>query len=245
MDSASSETNSGKRKKIELTFDQKREICSFYQENIKMTHEQITHYFSRRYGLNLSRSTISSLLKRSSEILSMPGDESRLRNRTAKYPELEDALYSWFLDRLDQNAHVSDALIAEETERLAAALQLNNFKASNGWLQNFKNRYGIMRKRSAQNNSLIETAKNTSKFEADSSEMFEDRDSIVFLIDRNPTCKLEPEIVPDNVEYNQANENLTSIVEYLRSSEVWTDEVCDAVELLKRKIAEANKNYLI
>jgi hypothetical protein len=59
------------------------------------------------------------------------------------YPKMEKALYKWFLKQREQHAPINGDMINEKAKTLDAKFYESSFRASNGWLQTFKKRYGI------------------------------------------------------------------------------------------------------
>ena len=103
-----------KRKKVELTIDQKQQICLFYKEckekGKKITHDEITKYFSKKFNKILSRATITLLLKQSENLLACE-TKDRIRNRGAKHPELEEALFLWFSELRRRQVQITDEIL--------------------------------------------------------------------------------------------------------------------------------------
>lgn len=101
------------------------------------------------YGVGTS--TISDIkVKRSqleqfaSKLDSEEGTLKRKTARSANNKALEDAMYIWFTQRRSLGEPISGPLICEKA--LQFNEQLNgprDFKASSGWLKNFKSRHGI------------------------------------------------------------------------------------------------------
>jgi hypothetical protein len=56
---------------------------------------------------------------------------------------MEKALYKWFLKQREQHAPINGDMIKEKAKTLHAKFYESSFRASNGWLQKFKKRYGI------------------------------------------------------------------------------------------------------
>lgn len=79
-----------------------------------------------------------------------PDTSLRQRSRQSRWPQLEDALYQWFL-RYEQQGPITEALIREQAARFwkrlphTADMELPVF--SNGWVQRFKTRYQISSRR--------------------------------------------------------------------------------------------------
>ena len=95
----------------------------------------------------VGKSQISDVLRRKRELQDMyesncSGDRKRTRV-TSPYDELNSALYEWFCGLRSNNVPVSGPLIANKALILAAEMGLNDFKASSGWLSNWKKAYNI------------------------------------------------------------------------------------------------------
>ena len=58
--------------------------------------------------------------------------------------DLDKAVLSWFNEMRAQNIPISGPMICHKAIDFAKKLGLENFKASNGWLQRFKHRHGIV-----------------------------------------------------------------------------------------------------
>lgn len=101
------------------------------------------------YGVGTS--TISDIKAKKAQLeqfaLKLDSEEGTLKRKTARSANntaLEDAMYMWFTQRRSLGEPMSGPLICEK------ALQFNeklngpkDFKASSGWLKNFKTRHGI------------------------------------------------------------------------------------------------------
>lgn len=98
---------------------------------------------------NIAESTITYIKKQRTEILSTVANchtETHKKSlRNAENPEMEDALYKWFLDQRARNSVVDGPILKAKAIDIFAKLKPddNSFKASNGWLRNFKRRKGI------------------------------------------------------------------------------------------------------
>ena len=67
--------------------------------------------------------------------------------RPSKFPALEAELEKWVRAAAAQKKTLTDAVLRQEARRLGDKMDLTSdkFKASSGWLENFKHRYGIRR----------------------------------------------------------------------------------------------------
>ncbi|KAK9688090.1 Tc5 transposase DNA-binding domain [Popillia japonica] len=70
--------------------------------------------------------------------------DKRKTLRLSAYPAMEKALYTWFVQERARGTPLSGELISEKAKFFYQQLNLSgDFKASSGWLQKFKERYGI------------------------------------------------------------------------------------------------------
>jgi hypothetical protein len=122
------------------------ELCRLKISEPGLTHAYLRKWLKQTHNLSISQSCISKTLKRSFEILG-PNTQSNMsgkRVKSVKYPLMEDALIEWFRTYQDQ-VNMNGDLVKEK-----GAIFLNRiypdhdpFEFSNGWLESFKNRYGI------------------------------------------------------------------------------------------------------
>ncbi|KAG8245417.1 hypothetical protein J6590_108198 [Homalodisca vitripennis] len=100
---------------------------------------------------NVGKATISEIKSKKSEILKfaskLDSEDGSRKRKSMKRPQdekLEEAMYLWFIQRRTKGEPISGPLLCEK------AIQINkklggsaDFKASTGWLKNFKSRHGI------------------------------------------------------------------------------------------------------
>ena len=60
------------------------------------------------------------------------------KNRPAIYKKLNRAVFDWFYRARCSNVPISSPMIQEEVKEIADRLNIDNLKASNGWLQKWK-----------------------------------------------------------------------------------------------------------
>jgi len=58
------------------------------------------------------------------------------------YEDIENALFKWFISARDQNVPVSGPILSSKAEQIANYLGYNDFRCSNGFIENFKSRRG-------------------------------------------------------------------------------------------------------
>lgn len=145
--------NREKRKHKTLTIQTKIEIIK------RLENGENGASLARIYGIG--RATISglrikkeSIMQYASKLDSDDGLKHRKTLRTADNTILEDAVYSWLTERRSIGERISGPLICEKALELNRELNgPSTFKASKGWLKNFKLRHGI-RKFPIQNDRI-------------------------------------------------------------------------------------------
>lgn len=102
---------------------------------------------AKEYGIG--RSTIHGLKKNKQMIVervkmmeSGPGKRKTLR--VGYYPKMENALYMWFMQQRSKHIPISGEILkAKAIEFYQKLTKKNDFRASSGWLDKFKSRFGI------------------------------------------------------------------------------------------------------
>lgn len=130
-----------KQRKQRLFNVDRKAICVYHQENPNARQEDI----AARYGVE--RSTISKILKHKTKWMNVPEDDDMrvAKHRPSKFPEVEEELVNWLVQMKQQNTLLTDALIRNKAKETARNLQIpeERFKASSGWVENFKHRHNI------------------------------------------------------------------------------------------------------
>lgn len=95
----------------------------------------------------LSQSTVATIVRSKKEIISayeggLYKDKSK-RMKQPSYPDVKKALAEWLKKVRSINVAVNGPLLAEKARHFAEQLSYENFKASNGFLNRFKERQGI------------------------------------------------------------------------------------------------------
>ena len=95
-----------------------------------------------QYGI--SKSSLYQILKDKEEILktfhSQPCAAKSKSNRKRNFQNVEDKLFDWFEKKKNCGVMVSGPMFKVKAEEIAKNLNVDNFKASDGWLSNFKHR---------------------------------------------------------------------------------------------------------
>ncbi len=137
-------------------------ICIAAQDNPGMKQEDIAALFG------VERSTVSKILKQKARWLSVSPNEkvlvAKLRyafhfmtasliltltslSRPSKFPMLEGRLEDWVKNASKAGKVLTDQLLRKKAREFGDAMGFtqDKFKASSGWLENFKHRHGIRR----------------------------------------------------------------------------------------------------
>lgn len=130
--------SSGKRKR--LTLAQKIEVIKFVEaENIGV--RAVAEKF------DIGKTQVSDILKNKVYLLQTfveQGSENSKRRFPKSDGEIIDTvIFQWYLHARVNNLPISGPLLKEKALELASKVGLNDFKASNGWLQKFKERHQI------------------------------------------------------------------------------------------------------
>lgn len=129
-----------KRKHKTLTLAVKAEILSKLDEGKQMC--ELARYY------NIGRSTIHDLRKNRHKIENYLksvecGAGQRKTLKWSKYPRVEQALYEWYLEERQQSTVTGEKLQEKAKILYKEIMSKDDFKASDGWLDKFKKRYGI------------------------------------------------------------------------------------------------------
>lgn len=127
-----------KRKHTTLTLLTKMEIINRIENGERLEELSIEYGVGRTtiYGIKNNREKIRAFMQRNSA-----GGRQTLK--FGEYPQVEQALYSWYLEVRGQTSLSGDILRQKARSLYQEIMKRDDFKASNGWLDNFKRRYGI------------------------------------------------------------------------------------------------------
>jgi len=128
----------GKRKR--LTLAQKIEIIKFVEaENVGV--RAVAEKF------NIGKTQVSDILKNKVYLLQTFVEQGSEKSKR-KFPKsdgeiIDTVIFQWYLHARVNNIPISGPVLKEKALELASEVGLNEFKASNGWLQKFKDRHQI------------------------------------------------------------------------------------------------------
>ncbi|XP_007670010.1 tigger transposable element-derived protein 4 [Ornithorhynchus anatinus] len=128
------------RKKKSLSIEEKVDIINAVESGKKKTD------IAAKYGIK--KNSLSSIMKNKDKVLeafeSFRFDPKRKRLRTAFYTDLEEALMKWYRIAQCLNVPVNGPMLRLKANDFAQKLGHSDFKCSNGWLDRFKSRYGLV-----------------------------------------------------------------------------------------------------
>lgn len=139
-------TTSSNIKHVTMTKKIRVELCQRKLAEPTLSQGDLKQWLKQTHGLDISQSCISKTLKRSCYILGAinANNLSSKRNKTVKYPLMEEALIEWFRTYQDR-VNMSGDLLKEKGAVFLKQIypEQDRFEFSNGWLESFKKRYEI------------------------------------------------------------------------------------------------------
>ena len=117
-------------KKENLSLDEKIIILDYANEYPKMGYRKIAEHFS------VGKTAVLKILK----------DGKKVR----KYHVIYEILYNWYGKCTSANVYLDEPLLQEEAKEIKRRLdkeEFSGFTASNGWLDSWKQTYGVREKR--------------------------------------------------------------------------------------------------
>jgi hypothetical protein len=217
IESTNSSNEKPKNKRKVLSWGEKKQLCEFYRENPSITYREL----GKRFG-NIAENTVCDILKKRDKWLKVDmssNDAMKQKDKTAKYPELEDALILWMSHAVSVNKSIKGDIILSKAKSFAQLLGINDFKGSNGWVSNFKKRHNLKK---YNNNNLK-------------------RNNINIDININDTDNNSNN--DDNGINSDNVSNGVSVVNILRNNEVVRRSPEELINLERKKLQDIIKNY--
>ena len=94
----------------------------------------------------IKQNTVSDILKKKDKWLLVNPDleeTSKQRERLPYFPQVEEALAVWTTNALAADLTINGDILREKAKIFAQGFEINNFTASNGWINKFKQRYHL------------------------------------------------------------------------------------------------------
>ncbi|CAK5080886.1 unnamed protein product [Meloidogyne enterolobii] len=126
-----------RRKRTLITLATKRDII---ETSVGKTSSQVGKLF------DLPSSTIRSILQSKNIILGAlerGAEEKRSCIQPVKNENLDNAIFDWVRTTKEGGSPLSGPILKEKAIEIAKQLNIENFKASDGWLEKFKHRHSI------------------------------------------------------------------------------------------------------
>lgn len=122
----------------------------FHPAGTQPTHQELIDWYQAEYGREISQSMVSRTLSAawaSLDQANQPAIEGRVRQKQAKWPLLEQALFEWQQYVQSQQALITNAALLSQAKRLWDRLDeykdLPQPQFSNGWVIKFNKRHNI------------------------------------------------------------------------------------------------------
>ena len=131
--------------RVQLTDADRKLICELAKSNRDLSQDKLTSLAAQQLGKDLKRTTVTGVLKDSDKWLKCTHSSAsrQIKHRAPQYEQLEAVVYEWFGQVRARDGQIIDSLLVEKAKALAEKLHLPDFKASDGWLANFKKRHNI------------------------------------------------------------------------------------------------------
>ncbi|NWY70315.1 TIGD4 protein, partial [Erithacus rubecula] len=128
------------RRKKSISIEEKIDIISAVESGKKKAD------IAAEYGIK--KNSLSSIMKNKEKVLeafeTLGFDPKRKRLRTAFHADLEEALMKWYRIAQCLNVPISGRMLRLKANDFAQKLGHSDFICSNGWLDRFKSRYGLV-----------------------------------------------------------------------------------------------------
>ncbi len=126
------------RKRKVLTLDQKKKIIEDVNKG-ELKKKDI----ASKYGIACS--SLSTILQQEKEIMAFEDYfPNQKRRKTAEHPEVDECAKKWLIQCREKLIPIDGYMLKEKAESFARKFGHDEFKASNGWLSNFKKRSGLL-----------------------------------------------------------------------------------------------------
>ncbi|XP_054259576.1 tigger transposable element-derived protein 6-like [Macrosteles quadrilineatus] len=131
-------SENNKKKRCALSVDTKRKIIKCVEENPTKKKTEIAKEFG------IPPSTLATILKRKDKFDNDDLCSAIKKLKSCELKDVEECVLKWLKQCRDKNIAVSGPILQEKAQQFASELGHEQFRASNGWLQNFKKRNEII-----------------------------------------------------------------------------------------------------
>jgi hypothetical protein len=94
----------------------------------------------------IKQNTVSDIFKKKEKWLSVNLDSeesNKQREKPTRFPQVEEALSLWTTNALAADLIINTDILCEKAKFFAQQFEVNNFTASNGWINGFKERHNL------------------------------------------------------------------------------------------------------
>ena len=140
-------TPAAKRPRLVLSGAKKKEICLFKQENPKASYDYIQAHFMGKWAMKIGVSTIGDIWRERDRWLAKDNRDTSCRERVPKHQALDDAVWLWYGAARAATLAVSDLMLKTKAKELGDKLGITDLSYSNGWLEKFKRRHGLSKRK--------------------------------------------------------------------------------------------------
>ena len=129
-------------KRNSYSINEKKAICEYYDKHPNSTLSEISNYVNIYFKKKVPLSTLSGIIKNKEVIHNIKNSNNKkIKNRINI--NLENSLYNWFIKAQNSGITITDLILQEQAKRIGQKMEINNFKYSKGWIDNFKKSRGI------------------------------------------------------------------------------------------------------
>lgn len=139
-----------KRKRVCIEPEIKLKIIKLKEDNPALSSELILYKIKQELGVDIGRTTLFDMCNNKSLIIKQCDNKEQLKrkkidlyNSKGRNHMMEEALYIWIVQKLNNNAIITGNIIKAKAKVFGDKLGIKNFKYSEGWLSNFKKRFNI------------------------------------------------------------------------------------------------------
>lgn len=140
-----------RKKRVVVDFATRIEIVKLIKTGL--TEHAVVEELKSKYNIEISRSTVHRISEKSDDLVDsfenkkFRPDAKVLMSRVA-YPELNQAVYDWFVQMRNPGngckpLPISKAVLQQRAMDEATLRGILNFRASNGWFENWKKMFAI------------------------------------------------------------------------------------------------------
>lgn len=128
------------KKRVVLTHAQKHQLCLDYKQIPRPTQEELAVIYK------IKQNTVSDILKKKDKWLLVDPDSeeaNKQRERPPCFPQVEEALALWVTNALSAEIVINGDILREKAKIFARGFEIDNFVASTGWIDKFKQRHHL------------------------------------------------------------------------------------------------------